>query len=137
MVSRIVRQAGADVAHRSATWEGDYPFLSKIAQQCDRVLVVFRDPYAILQSQDFARDPHGKLMAGYQALFWMLCHTHTPLYVITYEQLILNPDSLDWILRRWGLNPDAVSEEIRDENAKYYKLCRRGPYTDPDILNSL
>lgn len=55
LTARILRQAGAEVMHRSATYDGKFPDLKSLgkalAKACDVVVVVFRDPFSALASQ--------------------------------------------------------------------------------------
>lgn len=125
MLSRMLRQAGAEVAHRSATWGEEYRDFKAIAHECDATIIIFRDPICTMSSQAWARDPYGKLQDGYDEIFEALWGYEKPRYVITYEQLVLNPASLNPILEHLGLDPDLVEEEVRNENAKYWKEASR------------
>ncbi len=131
MTSRIFRQAGAEVFHCSATYRGHYPDLKALAYTCDAIIVVFRDPYATMRSQDWTGNPLKKLRDGYRELFTCLSDVTDQTFVITYEQLLLNPTSIHRLLDLLGLDASAVYEEIRDENRKHYV---RAPASAPTNL---
>lgn len=122
LLARIFELAGADkVYHRSATYAGDYPAMRPLANhECDAVMVIFRNPMVTMASQHWAADPAQKLQRGYHEIFRALADIDTPVFVVSYEQIIWRPQSLGPLLYTLGLNPDAIHEiEIRDENAKY------------------
>ncbi len=122
LVSKILRQAGANVFHRSATYKGDWPDLRSLALDCAYIVVVFRDPACTMKSQrDQGFLSWDKLQLGYNELFRALADIRKVIFVVTYEQLVLNPRSIDFVLVAMGLNPSAVTEQVRDENAKYYE----------------
>lgn len=131
LLSRIFEVAGADkVYHRSATYAGDYPAMRPLANhECDAVIVIFRNPVVTMWSQNWAADPYRKLQQGYHEIFRALADIDTPIYVVSYEQIIWRPQSLQPLLHNLGLDPDATYEvEIRDENAKYFagKRAKKG-----------
>lgn len=120
MVSRIFRQAGAEVVHRSATYNKDHSDLrSLIRDWCDATIVVFRDPFATMASQRWTGRPFAKLQYGYRELFYALADAPVSVFVINYEQLILDQKSINPLLEHLRLNPSLVTEDIRNENDKY------------------
>lgn len=122
LVSRIFRQAGASVIHRSATYAEEYASLRATArQECDAIAVVFRDPYATMASQMWTGRAYDKLQQGYREIFFALDGLSVPMWVITYESLLLNPQSINPLLSVWGLNPTLVTEQITNENEKHYE----------------
>lgn len=130
LVSRILLRAGASIAHRSATYEQDWPDLHALARECGAVVVIFRDPFSVMASQEeqglVSLRAYHKLRRGYFEMFSALRGIESPLYVLTYEQLVLNPDSIRPLLSVLGLDEDVQIEEVRDENAKYFAI--QGPY---------
>lgn len=123
LTSRIFVQAGAEVVHRSATWNRRYPDLRIAAKECDAVIIVFRDPFATMQSQAWTERAYEKLQEGYECIFVALTYYSKPRFVITYEQLVLEPLSIVPILEVLGLDPTRITEEIRNENKKYYEIA--------------
>jgi hypothetical protein len=120
LVSRIFQQAGASTVHRSATYAEDYPSLRLTAVfECDAIVVVFRDPYSTMSSQRWSGRAYEKLMEGYQEIFYSLTDINKPMWVLTYEQLVLNPASINPLLKAWGLDPSLVTEEITNQNTKH------------------
>lgn len=123
LVANIFTEAGADVAHRSATYDDGWTTsLGVLARECDAVVAVFRDPFVTMQSQraQGAAEPEEKLRRAYHRLFGALRGLDVPLYILTYEQLVLNKHSIKPILRALGLNAGIEIEHVRDENYKYY-----------------
>jgi hypothetical protein len=124
LVTRILRSAGAWVQHRSATYDGDWDDLPALASQADAVVVVFRDPVVTMRSQIGQgldeREALEKLRRGYRELAAVMGQLRTvPIYCITYEQLVLNPDSIRPLLALMGLDAGAAIEPVRNENSKY------------------
>lgn len=121
VIARIFVQSGADVIHRSATWDRKHPNLREASQECDAVIIVFRDPYATMQSQAWTKRAYEKLQEGYESIFNALNHYSKPRFVVTYEHLVINPRSINPVLLALGLKPQLVTEIIRNENDKYYQ----------------
>lgn len=123
LVARILRSAGANVMHRSATYDDEFPDLKSLAVEYDVVVVVFRDPFSTMASQRAKGlsevEAMRKLRRGYDELFKAFYCVTRPLFCITYEQLVLDSDSVRPLLWLLGLDDDAVIEKVRDENAKY------------------
>lgn len=123
LVSRILRDAGAKVFHRSATYRNDWPNLVTLADSCGAMIVVYRDPIATMKSQQTqgltADEAWIKLRDGYCVIAWTLRLISVPVWCITYEQLVLDPNSIRPLLEWLGLNTDVAIEDVRNENAKY------------------
>jgi hypothetical protein len=120
LVARILRSAGAEVCHRSATYDEDCPDMRRCAMHtCDAVVVIFRDPFATMKSQEWTGRAYAKLQEGYHELFFALMDLPIPIYCITYEGLVLNKWSIANLLDALGLNTNIEYEEITDENGKH------------------
>lgn len=123
LVSRIFRAAGAEVFHRSATYRNNWPNLVTLTDSCDAMIVVYRDPVATMKSQQAqgltADEACSKLRDGYCVIAWTLRLVSVPVWCITYEQLVLDCNSIRPLLDELSLNADVDIEEVRNENAKY------------------
>lgn len=123
LVARILADAGAEVFHRSATFSDRWPSLTKLADSCDAMIVVFRDPISTLESQRAQGLSHGdasiKLVMGYYEIADAIKLVSVPTWCVTYEQLVLDPNSIRPLLRRLGLDADVDIEDITNENVKY------------------
>jgi hypothetical protein len=124
LVSRILRSAGAQVFHRSATYADDYADLPALCAGADAVVVVFRDPVATMLSQMRQGLSHDeaaqKLRAGYREIAAVLRDLHSVIiYCMTYEQLVLDADSIRPLLRLLSLHADVTIEPVLNENRKY------------------
>lgn len=123
LVSRILHDAGAQVFHRSATYREDWPNLVQLADSCDAMIVVYRDPIATMKSQQaqglLTDQARNKLRDGYYQISWAVRLVSVPIWCITYEQLVLDSNSIRPLLELLGLNADVHIEEVRNENAKY------------------
>jgi hypothetical protein len=123
LVSRIVRDAGAQVFHRSATYDEDWPSLVQLADSCDAMIVVYRDPIATMKSQQaqglITDQARRKLRDGYYQISWAVRLVSVPIWCITYEQLVLDPNSIRPLLDLMGLDSNIHIEEVSNENAKY------------------
>lgn len=123
LVSRIFRAAGAEVFHRSATYGNDYPNLVALADSCDAMIVVYRNPISTMKSQEAdgltSNKARIKLYDGYYQIARAITLVSVPVWCITYEQLILDPNSIRSLLALLGLNADVDIEDVRNENAKY------------------
>ena len=123
LVSRIFRNAGADVYHRSATYRTEWMMLAPLADACDAMIVVFRDPIATMKSQQAEGltqyEADSKLRSGYYEIACAIRLVSVPVYCITYEQLVLDRNSIRPLLALLGLDADADIEEVRNENMKY------------------
>jgi hypothetical protein len=124
LVSRILRSAGAQVHHRSATFADDYPDLPAVCADADAVVIVFRDPIATMGSQmNSGLTEHKaaqKLRHGYRELAAVMGELHSvAIYCMTYEQLVLDPNSIRPLLGLLGLRSDGPIEPVNNENRKY------------------
>jgi hypothetical protein len=124
LVSRILRGAGAQVFHRSATFTDDYADLPALCADADAVVIVYRDPVATMQSQMrqglTEHQALQKLRHGYREIAAVMRDLHSvAIYCVTYEQLVLDPDSIRPLLTLLGLRADTPIEQVRDENRKY------------------
>lgn len=123
LVSRILRDAGAEVFHRSATFRDDWVNLTALADKCDTMIVVYRDPMATMKSQEaeglLPFQAYIKLRSGYLEIAYATRLVTVPVWCITYEQLVLDSNSIRPLLAYLGLNADVDIEEVRNENAKY------------------
>ena len=123
LVSRIFRAAGAQVEHRSATFKDDQPNIVLVADSCDVVIVVYRNPMATMKSQMAQglsiADARRKLVDGYHEIARMFTYATVPFWCVTYESLVLDPDSIRPLLALLHLSHDIDIEPVRDENAKY------------------
>lgn len=123
LVSRIFRDAGAQVFHRSATYGDQWQSLVELADSCDAMVVVYRDPIATgrsQQAQGLTPFQAGvKLGDGYYNIACAIRLVSVPVVCITYEQLVLDSNSIRPLLVVMGLDADVQIEEVTNENAKY------------------
>lgn len=124
LVSRIFRSAGADVVHQSATYDDGTGSLIAKARTCDWIVVVVRDPYATSRSQRQAcgLTPQAaafKLGDGYYQIANLIARTMLPVVFITYEQLVLDVESIRPTLHALDLKQPDTLEPVRNENVKY------------------
>lgn len=120
LVSRIFRAAGAEVSHRSATYTNDWPDLPALAAECHETVVVYRDPVATLRSgvrQGLSgAEAYIRLREGYCNIAELLSLPNLEVWCVTYEQLVLDPNSIRPLLWLFGLNGDAEIEPITNQN---------------------
>lgn len=129
LVSRILRRAGAEVCHRSATYGERWQSLRELADTCDVVVIVFRDPFSTMASQEAEgldmKPALDKLRRGYREIFGSLLGSTDRVFVVTYEQLVLDRASIVPLLSHLGLDVNAaVAEEVTNENTKYASVGR-------------
>jgi hypothetical protein len=97
--------------------------LAPLADACDAMIVVFRDPIATMKSQQAEGltqyEADSKLRSGYYEIACAIRLVSVPVYCITYEQLVLDRNSIRPLLALLGLDADADIEEVRNENMKY------------------
>lgn len=123
LVSRIFRSAGADVYHRSATYRDEWMMLVPLADACDAMIVVYRDPIATMKSQQAEglsyHDAQAKLRAGYLEIACAIRLVTVPVWCVTYEQLVLDSNSIRPLLANLELDSNVDIEQVRNENTKY------------------
>jgi hypothetical protein len=97
--------------------------LAPLADACDVMIVVYRDPVATMKSQQaegLSRyEAEAKLRSGYYEIACAIRLVSVPVYCLTYEQLVLDPDSIRPLLALLNLDADADIEEVINENVKY------------------
>jgi hypothetical protein len=123
LVSRIFRDAGAEVFHRSATFHDDWMDLVPLVDSCAAMIVVYRDPVATIKSQVAQGLTYGqarvKLQCGYYEIACAIRLVSVPVWCITYEALVLDRSSIRPLLALLGLDGSMPIEEIRNENIKH------------------
>jgi len=124
LVTRMLRAAGGVVAHRSATYPDDWADLPALAADCEAVIMVYRDPFATMASQIAGglspNEAWRKLQDGYRQLAAI---AHRRVYCLTYEQLVLEPESIRPLLTDLGLDAAVVLEPVTNENVKHRRLA--------------
>jgi len=123
LVSRIFRAAGADVAHRSATYRNDWADLPALAAACDETVVVYRDPMATLRSGVrqglYYADALDRLHDGYRNIADLFTLRRVRVWCVTYEQLVLDQDSIRPLLYILGLDGGVEFELVTNQNAQH------------------